>query len=96
MLLSTPTSLQAAIGEALADVPDVAFALVFGSFARGTAHAGSDIDVALGFGWGRCPGAYELGAIVSRLEGVASNHIEDLLGFCDTLAAAASNGPEGP
>ena len=68
MGLSTPTSPHAAIGDALADVPHVASALVFGSCARGTAHAGSDIDVALGFARGRRPGAYEIGAIVSRLE----------------------------
>ena len=71
MRLSTPTSPHAAIGDALADVPHVAFALVFGSGARGTAHAGSDIDVAPGFARGWRPGAYEIGAIVSRLEKAA-------------------------
>ena len=76
MRLSTPTSLHAAIGDALAGVPHVAFALVFGSCARGTAHAGSDVDVALDFGRGRRPGAYELGAIVSRLEEVAGQSVD--------------------
>ena len=76
MRLSTPSTLHAAIGDALADVPHVAFALVFGSSARGTAHAGSDVDVALGFGRGRGPGGYELGAIVSRLEGAAGRSVD--------------------
>ena len=68
MRLSPPASLHAAIGDALADVRCVAFAVVFGSCARDTTHAGSDIDVALEFTHRRRPGAYELGAIVSRLE----------------------------
>ncbi|MDE0456201.1 MAG: nucleotidyltransferase domain-containing protein [Chromatiales bacterium] len=76
MRLSTPTSVHAAIGDALADVPDVAFALVFGSRARGTAHADSDIDVALDFGRGRRPGAYEIGTIVSRLEEAAGQSVD--------------------
>ena len=73
---SPPTSLHAAVGDALADVPHVAFALVFGSSARGTAHAGSDVDVALGFARGRRPGAYEIGAIVSRLEAAAGRTVD--------------------
>ena len=76
MRLSAPTSLHTAIGDALADVPHVVFALVFGSHARGTAHAGSDVDVALDFGRGRRPGAYELGAIVSRLEAAADRNVD--------------------
>jgi len=76
MRLSTPSSLHAAIGEALADAPHVAFALVFGSCARGTAHAGSDIDVALAFRRGRRPGAYEIGAIVSRIEEAAGRSVD--------------------
>ena len=76
MRLSTPALLHAAIGDALADVPRVAFALVFGSCARGTTHASSDVDVALDFGRGRRPGAYELGAIVSRLEEAAGQTVD--------------------
>ena len=76
MLLSTTESLHAAIGGALADVPGVAFAVVFGSSVRGTAHARSDVDVALGFGHGRRPAARELGAIVSRLEEVAGRTVD--------------------
>ena len=76
MRLPTPTSLHAAIADTLADVPQVAFVLVFGSRARGTAHAGSDIDVALDFGRGRRPGAYEIGAIVSRLEAATERSVD--------------------
>lgn len=76
MPVATPESPHAAIGAALADVPGVSFAIVFGSSARGTAHARSDVDVALGFGPGRRPGAYELGAIVSRLEEAAGQRVD--------------------
>ena len=76
MRLATRKSLHAAIADALADVPHVAFALVFGSYARGTDHSGSDVDVALGFGRGRRPGAYELGAVVSRLEVAAGRNVD--------------------
>ena len=76
MRLSTPSTLHAAIGDALADVPHVAFALVFGSSARGTAHAGSDVDVALGFGHGRRPATRELGAIVSRIEAATGQAVD--------------------
>ena len=76
MRFSTPTSLHAAIGDVLADVPQVAFALVFGSRARGTAHAGSDVDVALGFGHARRPATRKLGAIVSQLEQAAGQSVD--------------------
>ena len=78
MRLSTPESPHAAIGGALADAPGVSFAIVFGSSARGTAHARSDVDVALGFGPERRPAAHELGAIVSRLE-EATGRIVDVV-----------------
>ena len=76
MRLSAPSTLYAAIGDALADEPQVAFALVFGSRARGTAHAGSDVDVALGFGHAGCPATRELGAIVSRIEEAAGQTVD--------------------
>ena len=76
MRLSAPSTLHAAIGDALADVQQVAFALVFGSRARGTAHAGSDVDVALGFGHARRPATRELGAIVSRMEEAAGQTVD--------------------
>ena len=73
---STDSSLHAALRGALAGVPDVAFAVVFGSFARGNPHAGSDVDVALGFGPDRRPTARELGAIVSRLEEAVGQSVD--------------------
>ena len=76
MRLSSPASLHAVIGDALADVPSIAFAIVFGSCARGTAHAGSDVDVALEFAHRRRPGTYELGAIVSRLEEAVGRSVD--------------------
>ena len=76
MLPSTDSSLHAALGGALAEVPDVAFAVVFGSFARGNPHAGSDVDVALGFGPDRRPAAREIGAIVSRLEEATGRSVD--------------------
>ena len=76
MVLSTPESVHAGIGRALADVQGVAFAIVFGSSARGTGHAASDLDVALGFGHGRRPAAYELGTIVSRLEEATAQTVD--------------------
>ena len=79
MLPSTDSSLHAALGGALAGVPDVAFALVFGSRARGTPHAGSDVDVALGFGPDRRPAAREIGAIVSRLEEATGRSVDIII-----------------
>ena len=42
------TELGVSIRRALAEMPHAAFAIVFGSRARGTSHAGSDLDIALG------------------------------------------------
>ena len=60
--------LGASIRRALAEVPHAAFAIVFGSIARGTSHSRSDLDVALGFTDGHRPTAGEIGTIVSGLE----------------------------
>ena len=73
MRVSRFSSLHAAISGALADVPCVSYAVVFGSYARGTAHAGSDVDVALGFAHGRRPASRE---IVSRLEEAAGQTVD--------------------
>ena len=72
------TDLGARIGRALADAPHAAFAIVFGSRARGTSHAGSDLDIALGFTGGHRPSAREIGTIVSGLE-EATGHTVDFL-----------------
>jgi len=49
----------------------VAYALLFGSAARGAAHSGSDLDIGLGLKRGLRLGVLELGELVSRLEGAA-------------------------
>ena len=66
------------IGRALAEAPHAAFAIVFGSRARGTSHAGSDLDIALGFTGGHSPTAGEIGGIVSSLE-ESTGHTVDFL-----------------
>lgn len=48
--------------------PEVTFALVFGSSARGTSHQGSDLDVAVGLRSGTRWSARELGAVIAALE----------------------------
>lgn len=48
--------------------PRIAYALVFGSQARGTAHHHSDVDVAIGLDGGRQLGTLELGELIARLE----------------------------
>jgi predicted nucleotidyltransferase len=54
--------------QALSRDSRIAYALLFGSVARGDAHAGSDVDIAIGL----VPGAHysplEVGALVSDLE----------------------------
>ena len=76
MTKSSDSSAHAAVREALAGVPGVVFALVFGSSARGDTHATSDIDVALGFGNHDRPTSRELGAIVSRLEEATGRSVD--------------------
>lgn len=68
----------ASIRGVLAEAPHAAFAVVFGSMARGTSHPGSDLDIALGFTGGHRPTAREIGVIVSGLE-EATGHTVDLL-----------------
>ena len=60
-----------ALQRILADDARIEYALVFGSSARRTAHAGSDLDVAVGLKSSTRLGALELGALVSRLENAA-------------------------
>ena len=78
------TELGASIRGSLAEVPHAAFAIVFGSMARGTSHAGSDLDIALGFTGGHRPTAREIGDIVSGLEDATGNTV-DFLEFCKSL-----------
>jgi hypothetical protein len=58
------------------DDPRLGYAMVFGSHARGTANAGSDIDVAVGARGGRRLTSIELGEIASQLERAAGRPID--------------------
>ena len=60
-----------ALKRALEADPGIAYALVFGSAARGTAHAHSDVDVAIGLSEGQRLTALDLGDLVSRMRETA-------------------------
>jgi uncharacterized protein len=68
-----------ALRDVLAADPRIAYALVFGSEARESAHAGSDLDVALEFTSGIRPTPLELGDIVSRLEHACGRPVDLVL-----------------
>jgi predicted nucleotidyltransferase len=48
--------------------PRIAYALVFGSSVRRTAHPGSDLDIAIGLQPGATLDALELGELIARLQ----------------------------
>ena len=57
-----------AIRSALSADPRIAYAIVFGSVAKGTAHAESDVDVAIGLADAASLDVAALGALTARLE----------------------------
>jgi predicted nucleotidyltransferase len=57
----------------------VAYALVFGSAARGSAHLSSDVDVAVGLEAGVSLTPREIGAMVSDLEQAGGRHVDLVL-----------------
>jgi predicted nucleotidyltransferase len=59
--------------------PRIAYALVFGSTARGTHHAGSDIDLAVGLRPGVRLSALDVGEIIGRLETAARRDVDLVL-----------------
>jgi predicted nucleotidyltransferase len=65
-----------AIREILAGDPRVAYALLFGSSARGQARAGSDLDLAIGLARRVELSAIEIGELVSRLESAAGKPVD--------------------
>lgn len=65
-----------ALRDALAEHPRIRYALVFGSTARGVAHAGSDVDVAVGLEGRASLGALELGDLIARLERACGRAID--------------------
>jgi hypothetical protein len=68
-----------ALRQALADDPRIAYALVFGSSARGEACPHSDLDVAVGLSAGGSLEALELGALTARLEEAAGRPVDLVL-----------------
>jgi len=65
--------------RALEDEPRLTYALVFGSRARGAAHAESDLDVAVGLAPGVRLETHQLGDLVSTLEGATGQTIDLVL-----------------
>jgi predicted nucleotidyltransferase len=65
------------VGNVLMQDPRVGYALVFGSVARGTAHANSDLDIAIG------PAApldvHDLGGLIARLESATGRTVDLVL-----------------
>ena len=59
--------------------PRIAYAILFGSRGRGSAHDGSDADLAIGLARGERLSAADLGEIVSRLESAAGTHVDLVL-----------------
>ncbi|MCC7043273.1 MAG: nucleotidyltransferase domain-containing protein [Acidobacteria bacterium] len=76
------------IAEALARDSRIAYALLFGSVARGDLHAGSDLDIAIGLMPGARWSAREAGVLVSDLE-QASGRTVDLVILDDAPPAVA-------
>jgi predicted nucleotidyltransferase len=68
-----------ALRDALAEESRVAYAIVFGSAARGSAGAHSDLDVAIGLADGARLGAREVGALAARLEAAARAPVDLVL-----------------
>jgi hypothetical protein len=68
-----------AVRRALESDPHIAYALVFGSTARGTPRKDSDLDVALGIAAGLRLSALEIGDLASRLEAAAGRPVDLVL-----------------
>jgi predicted nucleotidyltransferase len=68
-----------ALRQALVEDPRIAYALLFGSRARGSAHGASDIDVAIGLTAGARLEPLALGDLVSRLERASGRTVDLLL-----------------
>jgi predicted nucleotidyltransferase len=59
--------------------PRIAYAILFGSRGRGSAHDRSDTDLAIGLARGERLSATDLGEIISRLEGAARGRVDLVL-----------------
>jgi predicted nucleotidyltransferase len=76
------------VRQILAEDSRIAYALVFGSRARGTAHADSDLDIAVGIVPHTRLDALELGSLIARLERAAGRSV-DLVVLDEVPAAVA-------
>lgn len=65
--------------DVLAADSRLAYALLFGSSARGTSHASSDLDIAVGLQAGVTIQALEVGALIARLEDAAGRPVDLVL-----------------
>ena len=68
-----------ALGHVLSADPRIAFALRFGSAARGETTSFSDVDVAIGLRAGERLDAYAIGELTVRLEQAAGRDIDLVL-----------------
>jgi predicted nucleotidyltransferase len=68
-----------AVRKLLTEDPRIAYALVFGSSARGTAHAGSDLDLAIGLESHEHISALDLGELIARLECASGRPVDVVL-----------------
>jgi hypothetical protein len=68
-----------ALRHALEGEPDIAYAMLFGSGARGTEHTGSDADVAVELAAGAARDPQTLGRLVARLESAAGRPVDLVL-----------------
>jgi len=64
------------IRDLLAADPRIAFALAFGSVARGTAHAASDLDVAVGLAADAVLDHRAVGSLIARLERATGRSVD--------------------
>lgn len=71
--------MQEALPRILADDSRIAYALLFGSSARGASNAHSDVDVALGLAAGARLTALELGELASQLTDAAGRPVDLVL-----------------
>lgn len=67
---------EEALRHALAADARIAYAYLFGSFARGTENSFSDVDVAIGLTRGTTLSAYDVGGIVAALESAVQRDVD--------------------
>jgi predicted nucleotidyltransferase len=65
-----------AIRDVLNRDPRIAYALLFGSSARGTSHQESDVDVAVGLATGVSMSPADTGALIADLEQAAGRNVD--------------------